>query len=124
MKLVFIIALLAFGGCSSLRLNSNADIYLGEKIENNVRKSAVKRYTNNEVWKLGAIQLGYVEAEHCQLNARDRKLNQDALISSLKIKTQKMAGNALVLDSCLVNNNSAGCHRYTKCQGMAYNIGY
>lgn len=122
MKLIFVIALLTIGGCSALQLNSNADIYLTKKVENNIREGGVKRYTNNEVWQLGAVQVGYVESDHCQLDARARNISQDSLISSLKIKAQKMGGNALVLDSCRVNNNSATCHRYTKCQGMAYNI--
>lgn len=124
MKLIFIIALFTFSGCSSIRLNSNADIYLGHKIENNIRRSGVKRYTNNEVWKLGAVQVGYVESDYCQLNHNDHKLDQRSLISSLEVKTQKLGGNALVFDSCLVNNNMASCHRYTKCNGMAYLISY
>jgi len=122
MKLIFIIALFTFGGCSSLKLNSNADIYLSKAIENNIRKNAVKRYTYSEVYKLDSVQVGYVEADHCQSDFRGRKMSQDTLISTLKIKTQKMGGNALVLDSCIVNNNSAGCYRYTKCQATAYNI--
>jgi hypothetical protein len=106
MKLTFIIALLAVAGCSSVRLNSNADIYLGNKIENSIRKSAVERYTYNEVWKLGAVQVGYVESDYCQLDSRDHKIDKNSLISSLEVKTQKLGGNALVFDSCLVNTNT------------------
>jgi len=124
MKLILIVVLLSLTGCSSVRLNSNADIYLGNKIENSIRQSAVKRYTHNEVWKLGAVQVGYVESDYCQLDFRDHKLDKNTLISSLEIKTQKLGGNALVFDSCLVNNNMASCHRYTRCNGMAYLISY
>jgi hypothetical protein len=124
MKLTFIIIVLAIAGCSSVRLNSNADTYLVNQIENHMRKNAVKRYTYNEVWKLGAAQVGYVESDYCQLDFRDHKIDQNTLISSLEIKTQKLGGNALVFDSCLVNSNMASCHIYTKCKGMAYNISY
>jgi len=124
MKLIFIIVLLTLSSCSSVKLSSNADIYLGNKIENTIRQGAVKRYTHNEVWKLGAVQVGYVESDYCQLDFRDRRLDQNTLISSLKVKTQKLGGNALVFDSCLVNNTMASCHRYTKCKGMAYMISY
>jgi hypothetical protein len=30
---------------------------------------------------------------------------------------QKLGGNALVFDSCLVSSNMASCHTYTKCKG-------
>ena len=122
MRLAFIIALLAFTGCSSVKFGSNANIYLSKKIENNIRKSAVKRYTPYKVWKLGGVQVGYVESDYCQLNIGDRKLDNNSLISSLEVKTQKLGGNALVFESCVVNSNMASCHRYTKCKGMAYHI--
>jgi hypothetical protein len=107
-----------------VRLNSNADIYLVNQIENHMRKNAVKRYSHNEVWKLGAAQVGYVESDYCQLDFRDHNIEQNTLMSSLEIKTQKLGGNALVFDLCLVNSNMASCHIYTKCKGMAYNISY
>jgi hypothetical protein len=125
MKLIFMLIFIAIAGCcSSVRLHSNADTYLVNQIENHMRKNAVKRYTHNEVWKLGAVQIGYVESDYCQLDFRDHKLDQNTLISSLEIKTKKLGGNALVFDSCLVNSNMASCHIHTKCDGMAYNISY
>jgi hypothetical protein len=124
MKLTFIITFLAIAGYSSVRLNSNADTYFVNQIDNNIRKSLAEKYTYNEIWKLGAAQVGYVESDYCQLDFRDHKLDQNALISSLEIKTQKLGGNALVFDSCLVSSNMASCHIYTKYMGMAYSISY
>ena len=109
-------------GCSTTPFNSNADVYVKNKIENSLRKGSVDRYTNKEVWKLGASRVGYVETYYCQVDFRDLKPNTDALISELEIKTQKMGGNALVFDSCLVNKSTASCNTYTLCRGMAYLI--
>jgi hypothetical protein len=109
MPLLFLI------GCSSSTISIK-----GEGYENKIRRSVVKRYSNNEVWQLNATQLGYVESEHCQVDFRDRKQTKHALISSLEVKTQKLGGNALVFDSCLVSSTTASCHQHTKCRGIAY----
>jgi hypothetical protein len=124
MKILLLIIILILAGCSSVKFNSNADVYVKNKIQNSIRKNAVKSYTNYEIWELGASQLGYVEANYCQEDIRDRKPSNDALISSLKIKAQKLGGNALVFDSCLINNSTASCHSYTECRGIAYLVTY
>jgi len=107
-------------GCSTATFNSNAGIYA----ENKIRKSVVKRYTNYEVWKLGASQVGYVETKYCQKDVRDYRPSQETLISELKVKTQKLGGNALVFDSCLVNRSIGSCNTEIQCNGMAYLITY
>ncbi|KGJ93481.1 hypothetical protein [Colwellia psychrerythraea] len=118
MKYICFIILFILTGCSS------STFYAGGKgVENSIRKSVVKGYTNNEVFKLGASQVGYVEAEYCRINNRDSIVSQSYLIDILKVKTQKLGGNGLVFDSCLVHIN-ATCISYTKCQGMAYLITY
>lgn len=121
-KLTLILCLL--NGCSTVTFNSNADVYVKNKIENSIRKSAVDRYTNYEIWKLGASRIGYVETNHCQVEFRDLKPSTEVLISELEIKTQKLGGNALVFDSCLVNRSTASCHTFVQCSGMAYLIAY
>lgn len=114
MKYIILITLLFLISCSST-INIK-----GEGIENKIRRSVVKQYSNNEIWQLNATQLGYVESEHCQVDFRDPIQTKYALISLLKVKTQKLGGNALVFDSCLVNSTSASCHQHTKCRGIAY----
>lgn len=124
MKIIFFTITLILAGCSSMEFNSNAGTYVTNKVENNLRKNAVKSYTNYEVWELGASQVGYVEANYCQVDLRDRKPSNDALISSLKIKAQRLGGNGLVFDACTVNNSTASCHSFTHCRGMAYLVTY
>ncbi len=124
MKVLLAVFIFILCGCSSIKFNSNGGEYVINKIENNIRKSGVKRYTNYEVWELGASQIGHVESEYCQVDLRDNKPNQHALISSLEVKAQLIGGNALVFDSCFVNTTTASCHNYTKCQGMAYLVKY
>jgi len=86
MKFFLLIICFLLNGCSTATFNSNAGIYA----ENQIRKSVVKRYTNNEVWELGASQVGHVETRYCQKNIRDYKPSKEALISELKVKTQKL----------------------------------
>jgi hypothetical protein len=120
MKFLVLIICFLLNGCSTATFNSNAGIYA----ENKIRESVVKRYTNSEVWKLGATQVGHVEARFCQKDIRDYKPSKEALIADLKVKTQKLGGNALVFDSCLVNRTTASCHTKIVCNGMAYLITY
>ncbi|WP_085297005.1 hypothetical protein [Cognaticolwellia mytili] len=120
MKFLFPIICFLLNGCSTATFKSNAGIYA----ENKIRKSVVKRYTNYEVWKLGASQVGYVETQYCQKDIRDYKPSKEGLISDLKVKTQKLGGNALVFDSCLVNRSTASCNTHIQCNGMAYLITY
>jgi hypothetical protein len=124
MKFFLPILLLLLKGCSTMTFNSNADVYVKNKIESHIRKSDVGRYTNGEVWKLGGSQVGYVETNYCQVDFRDINPSRETLISELEIKAQKLGGNALVLDSCLVNKSTATCNTYTQCRGMAYLITY
>jgi hypothetical protein len=118
----FLLPLICFllNGCSTVTFNSNAGIYA----ENKIRESAVKRYTNYEVWELGASQVGYVETRYCQKEIRDNKPSKETLISALKVKTQKLGGNALVFDSCLINRSTASCNTQIQCNGIAYLITY
>jgi hypothetical protein len=120
MKFLLLIICFLLNGCSTTTFNSNIGIYA----ENKIRESVVKRYTNYEVWKLGATQVGHVEARFCQKDRRDHKPSKEALIADLKVKTQKLGGNALVFDSCLVNRTTASCHTKIDCNGMAYLITY
>ncbi len=83
-----------------------------------------EKVTNYEVWELGASQVGFVEANYCQIDFRDHKPSKDALISELEVKTQKLGGNALVFDSSLVNRSTASCHTQIQCKGMAYLVTY
>lgn len=124
MKYLFPILLLILNGCSTIEFNSNADTYVKNKIDNSIRKSSVRRYSNYEVWELGARQVGYVETNYCQIDIRELKPSQDALISELEVKAQKLGGNALVFDSCIVNRTTASCHTQTRCQGIAYLVTY
>jgi len=124
MKFLFPIIIFILSGCSTTKFNSNADIYVKNKIENGIRQSAVKRYSNYEVWELGASQIGYVETNFCQKDQRELQPSKKTLISELEVKAQKLGGNALVLDSCLVNRSTASCHTHTQCKGMAYLVTY
>jgi hypothetical protein len=120
MKFLVSIIFLLLSGCSAVDFNNNSDIYVEKKI----LKSVVKTYTNYEVWELGASQIGYVETRFCQKGIRDYKPSKEALISELKVKTQKLGGNALVFDSCLVNRSTGSCNTDIQCNGMAYSITY
>ena len=124
MRFLLIIILLLLNGCSTATFRSNSDVFVKNKIENSIRRSAIDRYTNYEVWKLGGSQVGYVESNYCQVDFRDINPSREALISELEVKTQKLGGNALVFDSCLVHKSTASCHTYTQCKGMAYLITY
>jgi len=119
MKILVLFIPLLLNGCVTTSVNSNADIY----VENKIRQSVVDRYTNEEVWRLGATQVGYVETNHCQIDIRDRKPSTEAFISQLEVKTQKLGGNALVFDSC-IQSGTASCHKHIQCRGMAYLITY
>ncbi|GAW98035.1 MULTISPECIES: hypothetical protein [Colwellia] len=119
MKVLLSLVLILLNGCSTTTFNSNAGVYA----ENSIRKSVVDRYTNEEVWRLGASQIGYVETNYCQVDYRDLTPSTKAFISELKVKTQKLGGNALVFDSCIKAGN-ASCHKQIQCRGMAYLITY
>ena len=119
MKVLLSLVLFLLSGCSTTSYNSNANVY----IENSIRKSVVDRYTNHEVWTLGASQLGYVETNYCQVDYRDLRPSTEAFISGLEVKTQKLGGNALVFDSC-IKSNTVSCHAHIQCRGMAYLITY
>lgn len=106
--------------CSHIVLHSNAGEYGQNKVDNTLRQGVVKRYTNAEVWTLGAAQVGYVETQYCQVDVKDRAPTRGTLIASLEVKAQQLGGNGLVFDSCLLNKNTASCYRYTHCRGMAY----
>lgn len=120
MKLIVMVLFIFLAGCSSLTFTSNANTYLKNKVEKGIRSSAVTRYTNAEVWQLRASQLGYVETDYCQVDMRELKPSNDSLITELEVQVQQLGGNGLVFDSCSTNNNTARCHSYTKCQGMAF----
>lgn len=124
MKFLLLLICFVLYGCSSISVNSNANVYVKNKIENNIRRGTVDRYSNDEIWKLGAAQVGYVESSYCQIDLRDTKPNNEALISALEVKTQRLGGNALVFDACLVNRSTANCHSYIQCRGMAYLVTY
>lgn len=124
MKLLLPLIFLILNGCSTVTFNSNADVFVKHKIADSARTASVDRYTNAEVWKLGASQVGYVETYHCQVDFKDRKPSTAALINELEVKTQRLGGNALVFDSCLVDKSTASCNTYTLCRGMAYLITY
>lgn len=119
MKFILIIFLLLLSSCSTLGFKTNAP----EHIQDSIRKSVVKTYSNYDVWELGAKQLGYVDTEHCQVNFRESIPNKSTLISSLKVKTQKLGGNALVFDACIISK-TARCNTQTLCRGTAYLITY
>ncbi|MCW8865460.1 MAG: Rcs stress response system protein RcsF [Colwellia sp.] len=120
MKFLLLIIFFFLSGCSTATFDSNVGIYA----ENKIRKSVVERYTNYEVWELGATQVGHVETRYCQQDIQDYKPSKEALISELEVKTQKLGGNALVFDSCLVNRTTGSCHTQIHCNGMAYQITY
>lgn len=124
MKFLLLLIIFLLNGCSTFTFNSNADNYVKNQIEDSIRKSTVKRYSNYEVWELGASQVGYVDTSYCQIDYRELKPSKEAFISELEVKTQKLGGNALVFDSCLVNRSTASCHTYTQCKGMAYLVTY
>jgi hypothetical protein len=124
MKTLFLISLVLLNGCSSLKFNTNAGGYANKKVQDNARQGSVKSYNQNEIWALNASQMGLVETNYCQLKFNDRKPSTNKLVSSLKVKTQKLGGNALVFDACVVNNSTASCHSRTRCRGMAYLIKY
>lgn len=119
MKVFLPLILLLLNGCSTTGFQSNA----GKYVENNIRESVVDSYTNEEVWRLRGSQVGYVETNYCQLDYRDRTPSTNAFISELKVKTQKLGGNALVFDSC-IKGGTAACHKNIQCRGMAYLITY
>lgn len=118
MKRLMVLCLL-LTGCSSVNFTTNAP----EHIQNSIRKSVVKTYTNYEMWELGAKRLGYVETQHCQTSYQEGVPSKSAFISTLKVKTQKLGGNGLVFDSCIVNQ-SASCNTHTLCRGVAYLVSY
>lgn len=120
MKFLLPILCLLLNGCSTAEFNSNGRVY----VENKIRKSVVNRYTYNEVWKLGGAQLGHVEAQYCQIKIEDYAPSKSTLISQLKVETQKLGGNALVFDACLINRSTGSCNALIKCNGMAYLITY
>ena len=119
MKFLILIMFFNLIGCSSINFNTNAP----KHIQNSIRKSVVKSYTNYEVWELRAKQLGYVEAQHCQVDFRENIPSKKSFISSLKVKTQKLGGNGLVFDSCIVSK-TASCNTHTLCRGNAYLVTY
>lgn len=119
MKALLLFLFFLLNGCSTTSVHSNADIY----VESKIRQSVVDRYTNEEVWKLGATQVGFVETNYCQIDFRDRKPSTNAFIDELEVKTQKLGGNALVFDSC-IQSGTASCHSHIQCRGMAYIITY
>ena len=120
MKYCYLVIIGMLSGCSTAKFYSNADTYVQKKAEKIIRNSVVKRYTYNEVWKLGATQLGYVDTSFCQMDFRDRQPSKEALISDLAVQAQKLGGNALVFDACAVNRSTASCHSYIQCNGVAY----
>ena len=113
------ICLLSLTACSSGKFETNID----KHIQNSIRKSVVRTYTNQEIWQLGAKHISYVDAEHCQANFQESIPSKKAFIASLKVKTQKLGGNALVFDSCIVSK-TASCNTHSLCRGTAYLVTY
>lgn len=124
MRVLVCFLLLGISGCESLQFKTNADDYISHKIQTNVRASGVDIYTNQEVWKQGGQQVGYVETEYCRIKRDDLMVSNNELVKSLKVKTQQLGGNALVVDSCIVNTSMASCLSHKLCRGIAYNIEY
>lgn len=92
-------------------------------MESQARNSVVDTYTNYQVWELGGKQLRYVETRHCQHDFRQEMPSKSAMIDSLKEQTQKLGGNALVVDSCDYAD-TATCDVEMLCKGFAYHIDY
>ncbi len=119
MRIFLPLLLLLINGCQSTSFDSNA----GEYVKHQIRESVVESFTNEEVWRLRGAQVGYVETNYCQVDYRDLTPSTNAFISELKVKTQKLGGNALVFDSCIKGGN-VSCHKLIQCRGMAYKITY
>ncbi|WP_448212402.1 hypothetical protein [Colwellia sp. MEBiC06753] len=122
--MVVILALVTTGlvGCSSANFNSNLGKYAKHKVQNSIRKSVVKRYTNYEVWERGGTLVGYVESDFCRQYDGNRGPSVEGLIEQLEIEAQLLGGNALVFDSCQVDRTSGSCVLHTVCRGNAYFI--
>ncbi|WP_274049636.1 hypothetical protein [Thalassomonas haliotis] len=119
-QVFFVLFLLS--ACSVTGVNSNMGDYAKKKVQDNIRKRVVKRYSSYQVWELNASLLGHVETDFCQSGYSDSVPSQHWMISDLEVQVQKLGGNGLVFDSCIVHKASANCFSYTKCRGTAYSI--
>lgn len=115
MKYLYVSLFLILAGCVQTEIKSNAP----QLIQNEIRSSVVKNYTNNEVWKLGGQRISYVETTHCQANYREHIPSKSSFLKDLKSKVQRVGGNALVFDSCIVSQLGS-CNVHTLCRGTAY----
>ena len=104
-------------GCNGIQFNTNAGPYLSDRISATV----VREYTIAEISQYNATTLGFVEASYCQEKIDERKASKSSLIRDLKVRTQKMGGNGVVVEACGVAE-FGGCRTYMECRGVAYSV--
>ncbi|WP_299594962.1 hypothetical protein [uncultured Microbulbifer sp.] len=108
---------LSFAGCNGIQFNTNAGPYVSDRIG----ASIVREYTISEISQYNATTLGFVEASYCQEKINERKASKSALVRDLKVRTQKMGGNGLVVEACGTAAYGA-CQTYMECRGVAYSV--
>ncbi|WP_345427748.1 hypothetical protein [Halioxenophilus aromaticivorans] len=115
MRLLLVLVALLSVGCGRFSVQTNASNVLAGQTS----ALLVKEYAPTEIAQYDASVLGYVEASDCQQRASDTKPNRRSVVNKLKIQTQKMGGNGLVVMAC-AESVEAMCNRYLACRAEAY----
>lgn len=110
-------ALLLVTGCNGIQFNTNAGPYVSDRLSSTL----VREYTISEISRYNATTLGFVNASYCQEKLDERKASKSALMRDLKVRTQKMGGNGLVVEACGTSEFN-GCLSYIECRGVAYAV--
>ncbi|WP_078085491.1 hypothetical protein [Microbulbifer mangrovi] len=111
------ITALFLAGCNGIQFNTNAGPYVSDRLSSTL----VREYTISEISQYDATTLGFVEASYCQDKLNERKASKTTLVRDLKVRTQKMGGNGLVVEACGTTEFS-GCLSYMECRGVAYAV--
>ncbi|QKX16230.1 hypothetical protein [Microbulbifer sp. YPW1] len=103
--------------CNGIQFNTNAGPYVSDRLSSTL----VREYTISEISRYNATTLGFVNASYCQDKLDERKASKSALVRDLKVRTQKMGGNGLVVEACGTTKFN-GCLSYIECRGVAYAV--
>ncbi|TLU61329.1 hypothetical protein FE810_15065 [Thalassotalea litorea] len=112
--------ILLLSGCTNIRFTTNTIDWL----ESGFEAQEVETYSFAEIMTYNATYLGSVSEEYCHTKKLNPAPTFTPLVKELKIETQKLGGNAIVLNPCEKIKDYSSCSTLLRCNASAYSIDF